>query len=77
MIKLSDLSLVSSRSPVDTRSPVFHTASGDPVYLGDTVSFIKDGEHLPTSGTISNINGLHVDCFSTLLNKWRSYYVEE
>lgn len=77
-LKINDLKLVNHSQPLSQflREPLFRTRYGDAVWSGDEVSFYINGEHLPHFGTISNINGLRVECFSTFMNKWVYYLLE-
>ena len=78
MLKIKDLKLLFHAQPLSQylQSPLFQTRDGDDIWSGDSVSFYVNGEHLPHNGTISNINGLRVDCFNTFLNKWQHYVIE-
>ena len=77
-LKIGDLKLLYNSQPLSQYfdAPIFKTRDGDGVWSGDSVSFYVNGEHLPHNGTISIINGLRVDCFNTLLNKWEYYTLE-
>lgn len=74
-LKVEDLKLLYHAQPLSQHlhEPLFQTRDGDDVWSGDSVSFYVNGEHLPHNGTISNLNGLRVDCFNTFLNKWQYY----
>ena len=77
-LKIEDLKLLYHAQPLSQylHEPLFQTIDGDDVWSGDSVSFYVNGEYLPHNGTVSNLNGLQVDCFNTLLNKWQYYILE-
>lgn len=43
---------------------------------GDAVEFYVDGNLFPCNGTISIQEGIIINTFNTLLNKWEYYSVE-
>jgi len=78
-INSNDLSIVTENTSGLSRAirPVlFEDRNGDSVKDGDTLEFYVDNEIMPHSGTISNISGLRMECFNTILNKWQYYPVE-
>ncbi len=73
MIEIKDIRLVSS--PQDLRNRIigealFETTDGDLVFEGDIVSFYKDGDVYPLSGSISNINGLKIALYDNVFDVW-------
>ena len=55
--------------------PLFETLDGECIYSGDTVEFANG--IFPSVGIISNYNGLKVQCFNTVLNKWAYYCIAD
>ena len=73
MTEIKDIRLVSS--PQDLRNRIigealFETTDGDLVFEGDIVSFYKDGDYMPYSGSISNINGLKIALYDNVFDVW-------
>ena len=78
-INVRDITLVSRGQPNigAFQKPVFVTVGGDDVYRGDAVVFSVPGSIFNSYGTVSNYNenGLKIDVFNQLLNKWEYYKV--
>jgi hypothetical protein len=68
-MKKSEISLV--HSFYRNNEIEFHTSDGDPVCVGDKVSFIKEGENFPTTGTLTRGSGklLQVACYKILTDE--------
>jgi hypothetical protein len=49
------------------------SGDGKEVYVGDRIEFDTEGSIFPSSGIVSTYKGLRVECFDTLLNKWKYY----
>jgi hypothetical protein len=74
-MKKSELSLVHSFH--ESNEIEFRTSDGDPVCLGDVVSFVKKGEYSPAFGILTRGGGnLQVDCYKILIDKHVFYPVE-
>jgi hypothetical protein len=68
-MKKSELSLV--YSAYKNKHVEFYTSGGDPVCRGDIVSFIKEGEHSPTSGILTwEGSNFLVKCYSILIDTY-------
>ena len=55
---------------------LFIDSYGEEIKSGDTIEFYTQDSIFPSNGTVSIINGLRVDCFNTLLNKWTYYVID-
>lgn len=68
---IDEVYLVSKGHRPFAGTPFFTAGDGEEIFSGDIVGFRKDKDIFPTIGTVEDINGLRVACFSQILNKWR------
>jgi hypothetical protein len=76
-IPISKLKFSYANQPINRyHKPVFKDCNGDGVVIGDVVEWTKDGEHLPTSGTVYEKDGkLKIEAFDMLAYKWQNYAI--
>ena len=69
-VNISETRLVKRGNKNLFNKHLFMSGDMEEIYSGDIIEFNIADEVYPYSGTVSTLQGLRVECFNTILNKW-------
>ena len=72
-INITEVALVSRKHQPLNQNVLFVAGDGEAIRSGDTVNFRLEGDVFATLGTVEDLQGLRVACFSMILAKWKYY----